>query len=62
MARQPGVFVRSLDPEEAQRLVRITRTTKERVRLRRHPPKRTRLPATSADSTRRSNLGGHADR
>jgi hypothetical protein len=37
MARQPGVFVRSLDPEEAQRLVRITRTTKDRVRLRRHP-------------------------
>jgi len=35
MARQPEVFVRSLDPEEAQRLVRITRTTKDRVRLRR---------------------------
>jgi transposase len=32
MARQPEVFVRSLEPEEAQRLVRITRT---RVRLRR---------------------------
>jgi hypothetical protein len=29
------VFVRSLEPEEAQRLVRITRTTKDRVRLRR---------------------------
>jgi helix-turn-helix protein len=35
MARQPEVFVRSLDPEEAQRLVKITRTTKDRVRLRR---------------------------
>jgi transposase len=35
MARQPEVFVRSLEPEEAQRLVRITRTTKDRVRLRR---------------------------
>jgi hypothetical protein len=29
------LFVRSLGPEEAQRLVRITRTTKDRVRLRR---------------------------
>jgi hypothetical protein len=29
------VFVRSLEPEEAQRLVKITRTTKDRVRLRR---------------------------
>ena len=35
MARQPEVFVRALEPEEAQRLVRITRTTKDRVRLRR---------------------------
>jgi transposase len=35
MARQPEVFVRSLEPEEAQRLVRITRTTRDRVRLRR---------------------------
>jgi hypothetical protein len=34
MARQPEVFVRSLEPEEAQRLVKITRTTKDRVRLR----------------------------
>ena len=33
MARQPEVFVRSLEPEEAQRLVKITRTTKDRVRL-----------------------------
>src|SRR6185295_12748868 len=29
------VFVRALEPEEAQRLVKITRTTKDRVRLRR---------------------------
>ena len=35
MARQPEVFVRSLEPAEAQRLVRITRTAKDRVRLRR---------------------------
>src|SRR3954454_4507187 len=35
MARQPEVFVRSLEPDEAQRLVKITRTTKDRVRLRR---------------------------
>ncbi len=35
MARQSEVFVRSLEPEEMQRLVRITRTTKDRVRLRR---------------------------
>ena len=35
MARQPEVFVRELDPAEAQRLVKITRTAKDRVRLRR---------------------------
>jgi transposase len=35
MARQPEVFVRSLDPDEAQRLVKITRTARDRVRLRR---------------------------
>jgi transposase len=35
MARQPEVFVRPLDPAEAERLVKITRTTKDRVRLRR---------------------------
>src|SRR5215217_4223517 len=35
MARQPDVFVRSLEPEEAQRLVKITRTARDRVRLRR---------------------------
>jgi hypothetical protein len=34
-ARQAEVFVRSLEPEEAQRLVKITRTTKDRVRSRR---------------------------
>ncbi|WP_083275996.1 IS630 family transposase [Pseudonocardia sp. HH130630-07] len=35
MARQPEVFVRGLTPDEAQRLVRITRTARDRVRLRR---------------------------
>ena len=38
MPRQPEVFVRDLDPAEAQRLVKITRTTRttrNRVRLRR---------------------------
>jgi transposase len=35
VARQPEVFARSLEPEEAQRLVKITRSTKDRVRLRR---------------------------
>jgi len=35
MARQPEVFVRELDPAEAQRLVKITRTARDRVRLRR---------------------------
>lgn len=35
MARQPEVFARSLEPEEAQRLVKITRSAKDRVRLRR---------------------------
>ena len=35
MAREPEVFVRELDPEQAQRLVKITRTTRDRVRLRR---------------------------
>ena len=32
MARQPEVFVRSLEPAEAQRLVKITRTARDRVR------------------------------
>lgn len=35
VARQPEVFVRALEPEQAQRLVKITRSTKDRVRLRR---------------------------
>jgi hypothetical protein len=35
MARQPEVFVRALEPPEAQRLVKITRTARDRVRLRR---------------------------
>lgn len=35
MARQSEVFVRALEPEEAQRLVKIPRTTKDRIRLRR---------------------------
>jgi transposase len=35
MARRPEVFVRELDPVEAQRLVRVSRTARDRVRLRR---------------------------
>ncbi len=35
MARQPEVFVRELAPAEAQRLVKISRTARDRVRLRR---------------------------
>lgn len=35
VARKPEVFVRSLEPTEAQRLVKITRSAKDRVRLRR---------------------------
>ena len=35
MARHSEVFVRPLEPEEAQRLLGITRTTRDRVRLRR---------------------------
>lgn len=35
MARQPEVFARSLEPEEAERPVRITRRTRDRIRLRR---------------------------
>ena len=35
MARQPEVFVRALEPAEAQRLVKITRTARDRLRLRR---------------------------
>lgn len=35
MARQPGVYVHPLEPEQAQRLVRLTRRSSDRVRLRR---------------------------
>jgi hypothetical protein len=35
MARTPEVFARSLEHEETQRLVKITRSTRDRVRLRR---------------------------
>lgn len=35
MPRKPEVFVRELSDEEGQRLVRITRTSRDRVRLRR---------------------------
>ena len=35
MPRRPEVFVRELTPDEAERLVRITRTARDRVRLRR---------------------------
>jgi transposase len=35
MARKPEIFLRELDPDEAQKLVRIARTSKDRVRLRR---------------------------
>jgi transposase len=35
MARRPEVFVRELTPDEAQRLVKITRTARDRIRLRR---------------------------
>jgi hypothetical protein len=35
VARQPEVFVRSSEPGEAQRLVKIMRSARDRVRLRR---------------------------
>lgn len=35
MARKPEIFLRDLDPDEAQRLAKTARTTKDRVRLRR---------------------------
>jgi len=35
MARKPEIFLRELDPDEAQKLVKIARMTKDRVRLRR---------------------------
>ena len=34
MARQPEVLVRPLEPAEAQRLVKITRTARDRLRVR----------------------------
>ena len=34
VGRQPEVFVRPLEPDEAQRLVKVARTTRDRVRLR----------------------------
>jgi transposase len=34
MARRPEVIVRELTPDEAQRLVKITRTARDRIRLR----------------------------
>lgn len=35
MVRKPEVFVRNLNPAEMQRLVKITRTASDRIRLRR---------------------------
>lgn len=35
MARRPEIFLRELDADEAQRLVKIARTSRDRVRLRR---------------------------
>ncbi|MFD1521774.1 IS630 family transposase, partial [Pseudonocardia yunnanensis] len=35
VARQPEVFVQPLEPEQAQRLVKVARTARDRVRLRR---------------------------
>ena len=35
MARKPEIFLRDLDPDEAQRLVKIARSTRDRVRMRR---------------------------
>jgi hypothetical protein len=35
VGRRPEVIVRPLEPEEAQRLVKVTRSTRDRVRLRR---------------------------
>jgi hypothetical protein len=35
VARRPEVFLRELDLDEAQRLVKIARTARDRVRLRR---------------------------
>lgn len=35
MARKPEIFLRDLGPDEAQKLVKIARTSRDRVRLRR---------------------------
>src|SRR5690242_5732721 len=35
MARKPEIFLRDLDPDEAHRLVKIARSTRDRVRMRR---------------------------
>lgn len=45
MARQPEIFVRELSSDEAERLVKIARTAKDRVRLRRAEIVLTSLPA-----------------
>jgi hypothetical protein len=45
MARQPEVFVRELDPAEAKRLVKITRTARDRV----HSPVGAENLVTSCD-------------
>ena len=37
VGRQPEVFVRPLEPDEAQRVVKVARTTRDRVRLRHFP-------------------------
>jgi hypothetical protein len=57
MVRRPEVFVRGLDPTGMQRLVKITRTAPDRVRLRQAgllasvpaaaPVKRRRFAATA---------------
>lgn len=47
VARQPEVFVHGLEPEQAQRLVKITRSTRDRVRLRRARDPWSRLTATT---------------
>lgn len=37
MARKPEILLRDLDPDEAQKLVKIARTSKDRVQMRRAP-------------------------
>jgi hypothetical protein len=49
MARQPGVFVHELEPEQTQRLVKITRTTRDQAPVasrRDHPGLRAKQPAS----------------